>query len=294
MNENGSGKLVLLADDSKWTLALLKALEGRGLHPELVILQNLLLSAHVSYSDWELVVNRISARPKDVPQGALALMGKARYLLSVLKMQGIRVLNGERCHGIATSKALQAACLTKLGLPVPDTRLVSASELKTLRLKKGEYLLKPNAGGFGEGIALVEACSPEGFQPDALGVIQELVESLDQRIHRVEMVGGHFLYHASRPLEARTYDYCLGKGESVVRIEDRCAPEIRAECEAIAKAVEMDFGSIEYLINQKGRAEYIDINPVSSYHPKAVEFLGFNPTQRLADFIEKSYPATGK
>lgn len=242
--------------------------------------------------DWDLVINRISARPQG-REPSLALLGKAHYLLGALEMRGVRVLNGERCYRIATSKALQAACLEKLGLPVPATRLVSETELGRWGMMEDGYLLKPNAGGFGEGITHPGAFSREAFQPDALAVVQELVKSRDQKIHRVELIGGGIVYHASRPLEPGLFDYCLGRGDSPVHIEACSTPTIRAECEKIARAVGMDFGSVEYLVNSEGRAEYIDINPVSSYHPEVETFLGFDPTQRLADFIEKRYRFSG-
>jgi hypothetical protein len=50
----------------------------------------------------------------------------------------------------------------------------------------------------------------------------------------------------------------------------------------------MVVGSVEYLIPKgESAACFFDINPVSTYHPKAAALLGFDPYKKLAERLKE-------
>ena len=81
----------------------------------------------------------------------------------------------------------------------------------------------------------------------------------------------------------------LGRGGSVntTTIEGYTPPlAVVRDAKRILAASRADLGSVEYLINgADDRVYYYDINPLSNFVADAVAVVGFEPTERLVDFI---------
>ena len=276
-----AGKIALLADDPEWVKPLLDALTGRGAPVELVDLRQFQWLPSEPLPKWDLVVNRISARPPVSTQG---LLTKARDLLTCVEMAGIPCINNIRCLNFGASKALQAALFQACGYNTPETIMLTEEELTVGVWPKSDSLLKPNAGGRGSGIVDGQGSLAETFAADGCAVRQERIESHDNLIHRVELLAGELLYHAGAPLRPGTFDYCLGGGREI-QIDPACPPEIALSCRRIARNANMEIGSVEYLIDADHTLWFIDLNPVSSIHPKAAQELEFDPVERIADYI---------
>ena len=57
--------------------------------------------------------------------------------------------------------------------------------------------------------------------------------------------------------------------------------------ESIARAVEVDVGGIEYIIDDRdGRLLFYDVNALSNFVADAVNVVGFDPFARLVDYLE--------
>ena len=66
--------------------------------------------------------------------------------------------------------------------------------------------------------------------------------------------------------------------------------EIIEQVERIARRVKLDVGGIEYMIDQRdGRHYFYDINALSNFVADARNVIGFDPFERLVDYlIERS------
>jgi hypothetical protein len=113
----------------------------------------------------------------------------------------------------------------------------------------------------------------------------------------VETLGGEVLYRARVPVKPDSFDYCLGNAGSLsgpgtpdddpVTLDHAPETKLRADLANICRLAEMDVGSVEYLIPKgESAACFFDINPVSTYHPKAAALLGFNPYKKLAAWLK--------
>jgi hypothetical protein len=65
-------------------------------------------------------------------------------------------------------------------------------------------------------------------------------------------------------------------------------PEVISAVESIAAAARLDLGGVEYITDDRdGRALYYDINALSNFVADAPRVVGFDPHERLVDFLEE-------
>ena len=55
----------------------------------------------------------------------------------------------------------------------------------------------------------------------------------------------------------------------------------------IVKAAKLDVGGIEYLESHEGRRVFYDINANSNLRPSVAADFGFDPFERVVDFLER-------
>lgn len=278
--EGMSKPLILLTDIPDWVEGLHKTLLDRGCAAEVVDLTAL---------NWEpsapplwqesLIFNRLSA---NTAGGRISSVTKARDILASLELAGTQIVNGLTCQLVASSKALQSAVFEQAGVGTPATKFVEKG--RDWNPGSVPQLAKPNISGFGRGISMVTNGSPLPYSEDACAIVQNLVQTDDQKVHRVELLEGRVLYRSTTPLLTGQFDYCLAGAKQVELFSD-CPRSIETKCARIAKLAKMDVGSLEYLIAADGEPCFIDINPVSSFAPQAQEQLGFSPMEKLADFL---------
>ena len=58
----------------------------------------------------------------------------------------------------------------------------------------------------------------------------------------------------------------------------------------IVRAAKLDVGGIEYLESREGRRVFYDINANSNLRPSVAATFGFDPFERVVDFLESRLP----
>jgi pyruvate carboxylase len=53
----------------------------------------------------------------------------------------------------------------------------------------------------------------------------------------------------------------------------------------ILRAAKMELGAVEYLLDEEDNPVFIDLNPVSSFHPGATAVLGRDPLDATASYL---------
>jgi biotin carboxylase len=218
-----------------------------------------------------------------------------------------------------TSKALQLTLLRELGLPAPRARVINhAAEARAaaegLRFP---VVVKPNIGGSGAGVRRFEtanaldAAARAGaldLGVDQTALVQEFIPADKQRIVRVEVLGGRYLYAIRIYTPGDSFNLCpadvcqtVGGAEleraacpvdapkNNLRVEGYTPPpNIVAEVEQIMAAAGIDVGGVEYLIDARdGERYYYDINALSNFVADAPRVVGFDPFARLVDYLEQ-------
>lgn len=216
---------------------------------------------------------------------------------------GARVLNGAGVMAVDASKARQMSLIHRLGLAGPRTRVVHRREdLATAAAEIGfPLVVKADIGGAGAGIvrydsmAQLQAAIADGTTPmgvNSVVLVQDYVPRRGGKVTRVETLGGKFLYAIDIESDGDTFDLCPADACAIdrppVRFTAVTPPQALIEAaERIAQAAGLDLGGVEYLIDDRdGVARFYDINALSNFVANPIDVLGWDPHDRLVDFLK--------
>lgn len=268
-----------------------------------------------SKPEFDLFFNRMSpsAYLRDGVQGTFYTLNYLKFL----ENHGVRVINGYKAFTYETSKALQLLLLEQLGIKYPKSRVVnhvSQVEAATEGLRF-PIVIKANIGGSGAGIEKFDSIeqvreavknNQVDFGIDHTALVQEFIPARGGYITRVETLGGKYLYAIRVYTNGESFNLCPADicqtttGQELVR--NACAldapknglkveaftpsDEIIKNIETIVQQSGIDVGGIEYIIDDRdGEVLYYDVNALSNFVADAVNVIGFNPHERLVDFL---------
>jgi predicted ATP-grasp superfamily ATP-dependent carboligase len=265
---------------------------------------------------YSLFFNRMSpsAYLRDGEQGIFFTLSYLKHLENF----GTKTINGYKAFGYEVSKAAQLSLIKKLGYGYPKARAVN----HTSQLEKAAdglrfpIVVKANIGGSGAGITKYNsledlqadiAAGTIDFGIDKTALVQEYIPARGGYITRVETVGGKYLYAIKVYTSGESFNLCpadicqtndgkellrnacaVDAPKNGLRVEGYTPPqEVINAVEAIIQGCGIDVGGIEYMIDDRdGEIVYYDVNALSNFVADAVNVIGFNPHQKLVDFLE--------
>jgi glutathione synthase/RimK-type ligase-like ATP-grasp enzyme len=309
--------LIVLHEHPEWQKPLFAALTRRGVSFEPFDV------THAAFSNVEPLRAPVyfnQASPSAYLRGNARAVPLALAYMRSLELLGARVLNGAAVFALELSKSAQATLLHTLGIDCP--RSITFNDPRALYAYAAEIrwpaLLKPDQGGSGARIQVVESLAqveaifsddPGMWLPDNLFLLQEYLPHDPERgITRHEFLDGELLY-AMRVVTHGRFNLCPspvcnpddGAGGScelpneqtpiaAPPVEFYPFPEVPKEAvttaQHIAHAARLDVGGIEYLETIDGRRVFYDINANSNLRPSVAEAFGFDPFERVVDFLE--------
>jgi glutathione synthase/RimK-type ligase-like ATP-grasp enzyme len=303
--------LAVLYEHPTWFEPLFAALKRRGVRYEAIRLSDHRFDPASADIPAPVVLNRVamSSFLREAEHGIFY----AEALLAHWAANGARVLNGAEAIAVDSSKARQLSLISRLGYEVPETRVVHrrADLLPAARTMRWPLLVKANIGGSGAGIVRyasedeLAASIAEGSVPESLDsvlLVQDYVPARGGTIIRVETLGGKFLYAIEVESGGDSFDLCPADaclaqpGRAAVRMTAvQPPPELVEAAERIAQAAGLDVGGVEYLIDDRdGTARFYDINALSNFVAKPLDVLGWDPHDRLVDFLEAAVRECGR
>jgi glutathione synthase/RimK-type ligase-like ATP-grasp enzyme len=266
-----------------------------------------------------MVFNRMS--PSAWQRGRAPAVLYTGHYLRHLEEAGVRVLNGVEAWRTEISKARQLAILEQLELACPRSRILSdpAGVVEAAAGLRFPVVVKPNIGGSGAGVRrfdsveeLEAAVDELDFGIDHTGIVQEYIPPRDGHIVRVEVVGGRYLYAIAVYPPEGTFNLCpadacvTGDGRQLertfcavdaadngLRVEAFEPPvAVQAQVEGIMAAAGIEVGGVEYVVDDRDGTRYFyDVNALSNFVADAENVIGFDPFQRLVDWIEEELEA---
>jgi hypothetical protein len=121
-------------------------------------------------------------------------------------------------------------------------------------------------------------------------LVQDYVPARDGAITRIETLDRRFLY-AIEVAGGGAFDLCPadacveGSGITMRAVEP--APALVEAAEAIARACALDVGGVEVMIDDRdGTARFYDINALSNFVARPLDVLGWDPHDRLVDYLQ--------
>ena len=309
------GPIGIYYEHPDWFRPLFAELDRRGVPYERIDAAAHSYDPSEVESPYSLVFNRAS--PSAYLRGHGQVTFHTQSWLRHLERIGVPVVNGSACYEMETSKALQLDILEELGLPYPAARVINNAALAPAAARGLRFpiVVKPNIGGSGAGITrfdnaatLTEAAESGRIDlgVDRVALVQELAPLRDGHITRVEVLDGKFLYGINVYPAEDSFNLCpadicqttdgkeLSRAACAVdaqkngmRVEQFKPPrEIIREVERIAKRVDLDIGGIEYLVDDRdGRHYFYDINALSNFVADGRNVVGFDPFERLVDYL---------
>ena len=313
--------LVILFEHPEWQKPLFAALQRRNIQ---FVPFDVTRAAFTNVEPLRAQLYFNQASPSAYVRGNTRAVPLALAYMRSLELLGARVLNGARVFALELSKSAQATLLRTLGIDCP--RSITFNDVGALRAYAGEVkwpaVLKPDQGGSGARIQVVESLAhveeifrrdPSVWLPDNLFLLQEyLPHDPEQGIVRLEFLNGELLY-AMRVKTHGRFNLCPspvcnpddGDGMCEVPaaypvaappVEFFPYPEVPADAvetaKRIVRAARLDVGGIEYLETDDGRRVFYDINANSNLRPSVAAAFGFDPFERVVDFLASQLKLT--
>jgi glutathione synthase/RimK-type ligase-like ATP-grasp enzyme len=310
--------LVVLFEHPEWQQPLFAALERRGIEFGAFDLKNGCFDPD-AVPDAPLYFNQAS--PSAYVRGNTRAVPLALSLIRSLEIRGAHVLNGSKAFSLELSKSTQAALMKSLGIAHPRTLAFNDAEVALARWgDRWPALLKPEQGGSGARMYLLYSPDelrvllrerPEIWLPDNLLLLQEYFEvDASRGIVRMEFLNGELLY-AMRVVSHGSFNLCPSEacnpesGASVCEVPATSTPvEFYPYREVPSAAVEtgkaliaaggLDVGGVEYLEANDGRLVFYDINANSNLREPIARSFGFNPFDRVAEFLSSKLSSLAK
>ena len=284
----------------QWFEALFAALDRRGVSWAPIEIQSHTFDPGDTALPAPVILNRL-AMSSFLRQEEHALF----YSMAVLEhwqSLGGRVINGPGVLAYDTNKARQLSLFRKAGLDIPATRVAHRrQDVARLAAEIGyPVMVKVNVGGSGTGMVryddaeALEAAVADGLTPvgvDGVALVQEYVPARDARVLRCEVLDGKLLYALALDGAGSTFDLCpadvcMVDKPTITITEFKPPVEIVRAVERVAAMSGLDVGGVEYMVDDRdGRARFYDLNAMSNFVAKPLEVLGWDPHDRLVDYL---------
>ncbi len=316
----GNRHLAVLYEHPEWFKPLFAELERRSIPFVPLYAGELSYDPAVRSFPYAVVLNRMS--PSSYLRGHGQGIFFCREFLRYLEDLGVQVINGYEAYLLETSKCAQIEIFERLGLHYPRTRIVNhpSQVLEAAAGLEFPLIIKPNIGGSGakiqyfvrrEDLAGAVQAGTIDLGIDHTALVQEFLPAREGAFYRVEVLDGKLLYairlfppqaggfnlcpadicrdEAAPAAPKPVVEYCPG-GEPEkrrMRIETYEPPgSIVGKVMAIAREAHLDLGGVEYLFDDRdGHIYFYDVNALSNFVTDAERIVGFNPYERLVDFI---------
>lgn len=290
--------LAILYEHPAWFVPLFAALDRRGVGYAALTPDGAWNPAD-PHPPAPLVFNRI-AMSSFLRAGEHPIF-HAAALLDHWRRGGARIVNGPDVLAIDSSKARQLSLIAGLGLAIPDTRVVHrAADVPAAAADVGfPLVVKANIGGSGAGIVRFDSMDElrvavaDGGLPtsiDGVLLVQDYVPARGGTITRIETLDRRFLYAidvaGGGVFDLCPADACVVPGSGIAMTATTPPPALIEGAERIARAVDLDVGGVEVMIDDRdGVARFYDINALSNFVAKPQEVLGYDPHDRLVDYL---------
>jgi len=308
--------LAFLYEHPKWFAPIFAELDRRGTPYTKIYAPDHHYDVDAPLPGFRVLFNRMSPSADRRDHGTSILHTLA--YLGHLELSGIRVLNGSKAFRFEISKALQLSLLRSLGIAHPRSRVIHDPQHAVAAAQGLRYpvVVKPNVGGSGAGIVrfdteaqLVEAITQGtlGLGFDHIALVQEFIPARGGHITRVETIGYKYLYGINVYTPGDTFDLCpmdicktndgtelsttcvIEGAKTGLRVEAYRPPDsVIASVEKIFAEAQIEVGGVEYTIDDRdGQLYFYDVNALSNFVADAPRVIGFDPFDRLVDYLVK-------
>jgi len=281
----------ILYESDEWSNNRLRdCLDQRGAETEMIYTEDPVVDLNGPFPH-SLYVNRVF--PSAEMRGNVISIEKLHHLLNHFNKCGIQVVNSYEAFLYDCSKWKTYSVLKDKGFTLPETVYFDGESGLNIEENALEYPLvaKRDCGGRSFDMQIIS-------MPDDMidfkrnmsrthWVFQAFIEPVKGYTTRVEVVGGKIMTALKRFIGKRGISsYSAGSGYEVY--ED-CPSEILDDSIAALNALHIEMGSLDFIEDGRGRTFLIDVNATSNFTPDYIPLLGFDPIEKMAEYVIKKY-----
>lgn len=284
-------RIGVLYESPEWSnLHLAQLLEAKGVEVRLIDLREGLLHLGDDFP-LDLYINRVF--PSAVMRGSAPSINLAQEYVLWLESKGRRVINPSQASFYDYDKAATYIKLSQLGVLVPQTLVCSSPQA----LREGAqilgfpFILKHNLGGRAYKAKIF--LSPSAWEGDLKGgmdfgadhllLLQRYIRPFEDYTLRSEVVGGELICLLKRYVaEGGISSWSRGSRYEVVPHPAKAIVSLSLR---VAQATGMEMGGLDLIQDEAGRSYLLELNATSNFTPEYVPLLGFDPVERMADYI---------
>jgi len=299
-------RIHIIHENDTWTAPLIAALERLG----------------VPWESWHLAEGRLDPQgepPAGVFYNRMSASAHTRghrfapelagHVLDWLEAHGRRVVNNRRALALEVNKLAQYTALEAAGVRTPRTlgAVGRSAVLEAAReLGSEPFILKPNRGGTGAGVQLIDnheqlaaVLDDPATEPplDGTWLVQDYIRAPEPAITRCEFIGGEF-YYALRVDTSTGFDLCpadacaLPSGERFEVLEGFADPLLERHAAFLA-ATGIEVAGVEFIRDTTGRDYTYDVNTNTNYNARAEQRAGVDGMDRIARFLAEELTRVG-
>ncbi len=291
-------KVAFLFEHPSWSKPLIDEIRRRGVEVEAIDVAEYRRRPDAPPPPVDRWINRVNTMPS--AGRSASVVTATLELLDWLDVHDQDVVNPAAVHRLGASKAAQVALFDSVDMGSPmSVEIERAGDAPAAAESIGfPVLVKPDLGGSGVSISRFD-------HPDELraaletgdvdlgiggrGLVQQVVNSEDGMVYRVEMLACDVLYTTAQPLTVGSFNYCAIDGGSgadgPVELIDLDS-EVAARIGDFMAAAGADVGSVEFMMDATiGCPVFFDFNPYSNYIDGYDDDLGFSPIHRYVDHV---------
>ena len=284
-------RIGILYESPEWSnLHLAQLLEAKGIEVERIDLRQGFLDLG-DEPELGLYVNRVF--PSAVMRGAASSISLVQEWLGWLESKGRRVINPSQASRYDYDKAATYIRLSQMGVPFPPTLVCNSSS----SLREGAQILgfplilKHNLGGRAYRTRIFtsgeewegELARGVDFGADYLLLLQRYIKPWGSYTLRAELVGNELICLLRRYVgEGGISSWSRGSKYEVVPHPEG---EVVSLSLRVARETEMEMGGLDFIRDKEGQLYLIDLNATSNFTPEYFDLLGFDPVERMANYI---------
>lgn len=281
----------ILYESDEWSNRRMSdCLNQRGIQTEMIFVEDVVIDPECEFPHL-LYINRVF--PSADMRGNTASIQKMEHLLNLLTLQEIHVINSQGAFLYDCSKWKTYTVLKKKGYKIPELVHINAESIHKIDTKELKFpmVAKRDCGGRSYDMQIIRTA-------DAMidfirniyrtnWVFQEFVEPIKGYTTRVEVIDNEIMAVLKRFIgRSGISSYSMG---SRYEIYEDCPSGILEDSITVLNALGIEMGSLDFIESGHGMIYLIDVNATSNFTLDYVPLLGFDPIEKMVEYIFKEY-----
>ena len=280
----------ILYESDEWSNQRIKELiESQGIKTNYIFAENIDLSNFKMFDHF--YINRVF--PSAEMRGNISALKNTNKFLEMLNNLNVPVINSRNAFLYDCSKIKSYKTLAENEINIPQYFFIGEAKNINLYIEKTGIpaVLKKDCGGRSFDLKIIGKISDLGnldIQIDSDSwLVQKFVEPVKEFTTRVEIVGGSIMTVLKR---------YIGRGgvssystASKYEVYENYPSGILEDSLKIMSLLEIEMGSIDFIETDSMEYSVIDVNATSNFTPDYIPLLGFDPIEKMVEYILKKY-----